>query len=162
MLGKDMNIQDYLIDQAHLDWSELLQSWGWLLPGNFTLWLVNRFAELIMVYEDGSVHMLRSDAGEVIRLADSRDHFSNLIDLDDNAADWLLIPLVDQCVASGMLLREGQCYAFKLPPLLGASYELDNIYAAHIAEYLPYLADIHKQLHGMPDGTKVKIKIVKA
>jgi hypothetical protein len=108
------------------------------------------------------VQMLRSDSGEVIRLANSRDHFSELIDLDDNAGDWLLIHLVDRCVAAGNLLNQGQCYAFKMLPMIGGSYELENIYIAQLSEYLPYLSDIHKQLHGLPDGTKVKIEIRKA
>jgi hypothetical protein len=33
---------DYLIDQGGIDWPQALASWSWLLPPEFTLWLVKR------------------------------------------------------------------------------------------------------------------------
>ena len=53
-----MNVNDYLIDQTGLDWAELLSDWHWLLPEDFTLWLVNRFGDLFIGLGDGSVQML--------------------------------------------------------------------------------------------------------
>ena len=38
------------------------------------------------------------------------------IDEDDNANDWLMIPLVDRLVAAGVLLKPGECYSFLTPP----------------------------------------------
>jgi hypothetical protein len=42
-------VDDYLIDQRNLDWAKLLETWLWLLPPEFTVWLVNRYAELFRV-----------------------------------------------------------------------------------------------------------------
>lgn len=47
-----MNIHDYLIEQDGIDWMTVFSDWRWLLPAEFTLWLVNRFAELVIVTPD--------------------------------------------------------------------------------------------------------------
>lgn len=74
---------DYLIDQSSVDWPRALASWSWLLPPEFTLWLVNRFADLVL--PEGTVHMLDVGQGSLIQLADSREDFPFKIDGDDNA-----------------------------------------------------------------------------
>jgi hypothetical protein len=154
-----MMLSDYLIDPTGTDWPALLKPWAWRLPATFTLWLVNRFADLFIVLDDGSVHVLLTDCGELRRLAASRDHFAELIDQDDNADDWLLVPLVDDLVASGALLTPGQCYGFKVPPVIGGGYNLSNISPRDLREYLAFLADFYEQLKDVPDGTSVTIRL---
>jgi hypothetical protein len=58
-----MNIKDYLIDQSGKDWQELLCGWAEILPPVFTIWLVNRFGDVILVTDDGSVHLLDIGGG---------------------------------------------------------------------------------------------------
>jgi hypothetical protein len=88
----------------------VLSSWSWLLPPKFTLWMVNRFGDLFLVPPDGVVYMLDVGGGTLTKLAESRDEFGNRIDEDDNANQWLMIPLVDRMVAAGITLKAGQCY----------------------------------------------------
>ena len=152
-----MNINDYLIDQRNKDWSQLLSGWAGTLPESFTLWLVNRFGDAFLVLDDGSVHMLDIGGGQISQVADSRDHFANSIDLDDNANNWLMIPLVDQCATALPPLGESQCYGFKVPPMLGGEYILDNIEPTDLAVHYSLLADIHRQTKDMPDGTRVRL-----
>ncbi len=104
-----MDINDYLIDQNGIDWGMLLAEWIPRLPPEFTVWMVNRFGDLIVMLEDGSVYYMDFSANELRRIAESRDDFIKKIGNDDNANDWLMIPLVDACVAAGMQLRPNQC-----------------------------------------------------
>jgi hypothetical protein len=53
-----MNIHDYLIDQTDLDWQSLLEEWHWLLPRQFSAWLLTRAGDLFITVPDGSLHML--------------------------------------------------------------------------------------------------------
>ena len=92
-----MNINDYLIDQRGKDWPQLLSGWGRDIPESFTLWLVNRFGDAFLVVDDGSVHMLDAGGGQVSRIADSRDHFAELLDRDDNANNWLMLAELGVC-----------------------------------------------------------------
>ncbi len=154
-----VSIQDYLIEQAGIDWSEALSTWSWLLPTELTLWLINKFGDLFMVYPDGTVHMLDVGAGTLARIADSRDDFCTKIDESDNAAAWLLIPFANRLVAGGMRLNSGQCYGLVTPPVLGGQYVIENIYQISVASYLCLLGEIHEQLRDLPDGTKVVLKL---
>jgi len=154
-----MDINDYLIAQAGKDWPALLSGWQDAVPENFTLWMVNRFGDLFAVHDDGSVHMLDVGAGRVERLADSRDHFCSLIDVGKNANNWLMIPLVDACVASGLILGESQCYGYKVPPILGGEYQLSNIEPTDLSVHYAFLADIYRQTKDVPDGTMIRVVV---
>lgn len=154
-----MELNDYLIAQPGKDWPELLSGWRGVLPENFTLWMVSRFGDLFTVHEDGSVHMLDASVGRLRRLADSRDHFCALIDIGENANDWLMIPLVDACVAAGLILKENECYGYKLPPILGGEYEVGNIAPTDLSVHYALQADICRQLKDVPDGTAVRVVI---
>ena len=155
-----VSISDYLIDQSGVDWPKALASWSWLLPREFTLWLVNRFADLFLVLPDGTVHMLDMGAGTLNKIADSRDDFCTKIDDADNANQWLMIPLVDSMVAAGVLLQPGQCYAFKTPPVLGGAYAVENAGPLAVWDYLGGYGSIHEQLRDVANGSEVIIKVV--
>ena len=89
------NIHEYLIDQEGLDWASILSSWAWLLPRELTVWMVNRFGDLVIVTNDGAVHFLDVGSGALTRLAASQDEFCAELDDWEHASDWLAIPFVD-------------------------------------------------------------------
>ena len=156
-----MDINDYLIDRIGKDWATFLRDWMPPVPSSCTLWLVNRFGDAFVVSdEDGSVHMLDVGAGTLVRVADNRSHFADLLDADDNANNWLMIPLVDECRKAGMSLGPSQCYGFKIPPVLGGKYERANIEPTDLAVHYSFLADIYKQTKDLPDGTPIKAVVV--
>ncbi len=120
------------------------------------MWLVNRFGDVFAVFEDGSVHMLDVGTGVMQRLADSRDDFAARIDAGNNANHWLMIPLVDQCVAAGLTLSDGQCYGYKIPPILGGKYAARAV----ILRRMTLLADICRQTKDLPDGTRIRAVVI--
>jgi len=155
-----VNISDYLIEQQDHDWDDLLSEWHWLLPEKFTLWLVNRYGDLFIVRDDdSSVWMVDIGIGSIEYLASSRDEYANLLDIDDNADDWLMIPLVDQCVQAGLKLATGQCYSFKVPPVLGGQYDVSNTHVCNISVHYSLLGQIHNRIKDLPDGTQVRFRI---
>lgn len=155
-----MDIHDYLIDQAGNNWSRMLCDWTPPLPSSFTLWLVNRFGDAFVVDDGGSVHLLDVGAGTFAHLAADRAQFAELLGHGDNANNWLLIPLVDACRQAGMTPGPGQCYGFKVPPVLGGRYEVANIEPTDLSVHYSFLADIYKQTKDLPDGTQVKTVVV--
>ena len=154
-----MDINDYLLEQKGINWNDVLSDWHWILPKEFTIWLVNRFGDLFLVLPDESVQMLDLGAGTLETLANSRDSFCTLIDQDDNDKDWLLIPLVDECIGKGLILEKNQCYSYKLAPALGGEYNIDNIEVCDISVHYSIFGQIHNQIKDVPDGTSVKFKL---
>jgi hypothetical protein len=156
-----MDVSDYLIEHEQIDWPSILAGWAWLLPAEFTVWLMNRYGDLFLVFEDDSVHLMDVANGSLDRLADNRDDFCQRIDQGNNANDWLMIPLVDRLVAAEKDLAPGRCYSFVIPPILGGDYTVGNTATLGVAEHFEVYAAIHKQLRDLPDGTKVRL-VVKA
>ena len=153
-------ITDYLLDSEGIDWTRALATWRWLLPAEFTVWLANRFAELFLVVPDGSVYMLEVGAGTLTKLAESRDDFCTKIDDGNNANEWLMIPMVDRMIAAGFTLQPGQCYGFKISPVLGGEYDVENCAPITVWDYLRANGLIHEQIQNLPDGATVELKVV--
>jgi hypothetical protein len=156
-----MNVHDYLIDQAGLDWPSLLEEWRWLLPPEFCVWLLTRAGDLFITLPNGSVHMLDVGAGTLQQVAESRDEFLTKIDEPGVADNWLMIPIIDRLVASRVGLSPSQCYSFQLLPVLGGKYTPENRTPLPIREHFGAWGSIHEQLKGLPDGSRVVLKVVK-
>lgn len=155
-----MAVTDYLLDQAETDWPKALASWSWLLPAEFTLWLVNRFADLFLVTADGSVHVLDVGVGTLARVAENREDFCNQMDDEAVARDRLLISLVDELTAAGVALGPGQCYGFRtLPVFSGGEYAVENCAPIAVWDYLGACGTIHEQIRDLPDGARVQLAV---
>jgi hypothetical protein len=155
-----ISIQDYLLDQESVDWPTVLAGWSWSLPPEFRLLMANRFCDLFLVPPDGTVHLLDVGAGSLTKVAESRDDFSNKFDEGETANNWLMIPLVDRLVAAGMELKPGECYGFKMPPVFGGKYSVENCAVLPIADLLGAYGSIHEQLRDVPDGAQVTLRVV--
>lgn len=168
-----MDVNDYLIDHTNFDWPKLLSSWAWLLDEEMEVqpWLMNRFGDLFFVDEVGVVLWLNITDGELTEVATNADEFFELLENDDeteseddedlgsDADDWFLFGMVDEAVEAGMNLQPGQCYGFKVPPVLGGEYESSNIYVSSVEEYWSFCGNVHAQIDGLPDGTEIEIDL---
>lgn len=134
------NINNYLIDPTGQNWAALLTDWAGLVPQSASVWAVNRIGDVIVTAPDGSVHLLDVGTEHVSRIAASRDDFLKKVEEGTNAKQWLATPLIDACVAAGMTLAPGQCYGFKVAPLLGGDYVVENMVPTGLAEHYAAMA----------------------
>jgi hypothetical protein len=155
------DVTSYLLDIEEIDWSEALSTWGWLLPNELSIWMVNRFGDLFLIADDTSILHLDMGTGSISQLAKDEAQFIELVTDADHANNWFFVPLVDQLVDSGTVLDAKQCYGFKVLPLLGGSYELDNIAVFPTAEYIRTMGHLHEQLKDLPDDAHVELRVVK-
>jgi len=146
------SLHDYIIATDGLDWQRAYEPWADILPERFHLLLVSRFGDAFIIAEDGGVGMLDVNFGRTIQLAEDREHFADLI--DSHGPDWLMIPLVDECLAAGRRLLPGQCYAFTRPPLLGGAYRPENVHAAEVEAHLAFLGDLFHETQARQAGTR--------
>jgi hypothetical protein len=154
-----MELANYIIDHQNVDWPTVLADWVWLLPEELTVWLMNRYGDLFLVFNDGTVHMLDIGRGTVEQLAENRNDFALKIDEDDNVSDWLMVPLVDRLIEAGKGVHIGQCYSFIIPPILGGEYTVENTAILSITEHYSVYASIHQQIKDLPDGTQIVLKV---
>ncbi|HYR86065.1 MAG TPA: T6SS immunity protein Tdi1 domain-containing protein [Terriglobia bacterium] len=151
-------LQDYTIEHQNLDWHDILAPWAWLLPREFTLWIMNRFGDLFLILDDDSIHLLDVGCGSLEKVATSREDFALQIDAG-KAEDWLMIPLVDQLTAEGIMLQEAQSYSYKQLPILGGDYTVENTKVAKIDHHYKAFGVIHEAIKDLPDGTRVRFRV---
>lgn len=151
-------LDDYLLDTTGADAAAWRGEWSWLLPDDCSLWLANRFADLFFEDAEGAVWRLDVSLGTLTHLAADRDEFCDKLDAELD--DWLMVPLVDRCVAAGLPLSPGRCYGFRMPPIVGGSYAVENVATLPIADYLGCCGSIHRQLQDLPDGATVRFEII--
>lgn len=150
-----MDLHNYLIDHAALDWPKLLSHWQWLLPVGVKVepWLMNRFGDLFWIDSREAVHWLNITDGSLEPMTASEGEFLELLEDQDNLADWMLVSLVDEAAKKGKPLASGRCFGFKQLPIQGGTYERTNIKAFPIDDYWKLCGEIHRQLNISPNTT---------
>ena len=62
---------------------------------------------------------------------------------------------------AGKIAGPAECYAFTILPIFAeGKFVPDNMFVAPIQEVFVGLADVHKQIAELPDGSQVQIKTV--
>lgn len=135
-----------------------LSAWAALVPASARVIHTNLFGDAFVVDELGTVHMLERGACSADEIASSEEEFWRKLQNDEDG--WQLRPLADDCRQAGLLLGEGQCYAFKTLPILGGKYETPNIYVCGWSEWFSLTADVFRQIRDLPDGATVTLKVV--
>jgi hypothetical protein len=143
--------------------SEIGEAWGWLLNGRaFAPFLCSKLGDVFFETDDGSVAWLSCSEGQISLAARNRAEFDALCAGHDPIIDtWFGPGLIERLHAEGKVAAASQCYAFVILPIFAeCRYEPDNLNPVAAREVLVGLAETHRQLDAMPDGTPVQIKIV--
>ena len=154
-----MEIGKFIIEHRGLEWPKLLVDWSWLLPKDISVLFMNRFGDLFILLDDGSVSMLDVGSGTIERVAASRDDFTLKIKSENLANYWFMIPLLNKVEDAGITLCEGQCYGYLQSPVFGGDYSVENTVVLPITEHLSVNADIHRQIQYLPDDTEIKLVV---
>jgi hypothetical protein len=141
--------------------TELASAWAWRLKEPFSPLLFSALGDMFFSRDAGDVWWLNTGTGEVTRVAPSIDEFKSLLSTDI-ADEWFLPLLIEQLHVAGKLLGPGECYSFvTLPIFAEGKYEVENLNPVSAREHFALTGGIHKDLHVVPDGAKVKLTVVK-
>lgn len=159
--NQPMDIDDYLLPIDGLDWSRLFASWTWLIPPGTGVqpWLMNRFGDLFWFDADDRVNWLNVTDGTNDVVADGEEDFLEQLDDEEALDDWLMVGLVDELRAAGIVAEAGRCHGFKVLPILGGEYDAENVSTVPIEAYWGTCGDVHRQIDELPDGASIEIEI---
>ena len=139
---------------------QLFASWSWFLKEPFTPLLFTVLGDVFLQSESGDVYWLDTGAGELSQVAHSADVFHDLLKTD-LAEDWFLPTLIAELRSVGKIAQEGYCYSFvTLPIFKEGKYEVGNLNPISAKEHFSITGMMHKEIHSLPDGATVEIKIV--
>lgn len=140
--------------------AELRHAWAWLLKDDHKPVLFSAMGDMFFESASGDIHWLNTGTGAVSRIADNVESFRELLGTD-LAYELFLPALIGDLIAARKLLKPGQCYSFiTLPIFSEGTYSVENLVPMSIKEHFGLTGAIHEQLQHMPDGAKIRFKIV--
>ena len=149
-----MNVR-LLKDLSKIDVSDICSDWQWLIDNQKEVILVSAIGDMFLLGNDDCIYWLETGTGNLTCVAENLGEFQNLLANEEIADNWFLPELINQLVAHGITLKEDQVYSFKIPPVLGGHYSVDNFEATDISVHFSIAGQINKQIWDARDGTKI-------
>ncbi len=106
---------------------------------------------------DDAVHKFDPETGERTHVADSIEEWAFRVLGDETQTLW---PLAEEWYRRYGDLKPGQRLAPKVPFVLGGEFALENLYAAEAPKLMRYYASLARQLHDLPDGAQVELRVI--
>lgn len=139
---------------------EIHSAWGWVGIDPVEVVGENDFGNLIVRDADGKYWRLCPEdcSCEVIDV--DRQGFDTLSSDQEFLHDWYMRELVSLAHERLGPLPEGRKYCLKIPGIFGGAYGGENLAAISLMELVRFSGDIAKQIHDLPDGAQIKLKVV--
>lgn len=137
---------------------ELATQWGWLVPSSYRPLLFSSMGDVF--YEDAnkSIHWLSTESGELRKVASSRQDFETQV--GSNVSEWFSAHILNAVLSTGAFLSPGQCFGYKLLPILGGTFTTENIVPLNAREWYGFSGTVHQQIKDVPDGGKIQFEWV--
>jgi hypothetical protein len=135
---------------------ELLSDWRWLVGEQAELILVGSLGDLFLRDETGRILWLDCGSGQISVVAGANDEFRGLLQQPEQVNDWFLPQLVGDILQSGKQLAPGECFSYKVPPMMGGQVEPDNFEATDLSVHCSICGQIARKIRTLPDGTPIR------
>jgi hypothetical protein len=133
----------------------LLSDWRWLIGDDIQIVLVSALGDLFLRDVDGRILWLDVGAARVTQAAESTEEFKRLMQQPEHANEWFMPQLIGDLIVNGKQLAGGQCYSYKVPPMLSGAMELDNFEPVDLLVHCSMFGQIGRQIQQLPEGTKI-------
>lgn len=144
----------YLIEPSHDEISQGLESWDWLPIEGKVPFSVTAFGDVFMESPEG-IWFLDTIEGSVNKVAENKEELQEILNTEEGQDHYLMSGFVENAVNEGMVLKKGQCFDFKVNPILGGPIEFENIEIQNFVVSLNVSGQIHGQVKDLPHGTKL-------
>jgi hypothetical protein len=149
------------IDPASVDTVRLLKSWRWLIDGAIQPMIITAMGDMFLTDMNGVVYWLNTIDGKLGKVADTHPEFKEMRQEAENLDEWFMPGMVGELIAAGKTLGAGEVYSFKQPPVLGGSFDLENIDPCDVHVHFMMAGQLHEQVKDLPDGTSIdEVRII--
>jgi hypothetical protein len=135
-------------------------AWGWCGVDPVEIVGENDFGNLMVKDCAGRYWRLCPEDLSCTVIARDREELDVLSRDQAFLRDWYMSALVDEAFQRLGALPEGCKYCLKIPGVLGGEYGGDNLATIHLNELIRASGDIAHQIKDLPDGAKVRLKIL--
>ncbi|NQU25363.1 MAG: hypothetical protein HQ567_29105 [Candidatus Nealsonbacteria bacterium] len=144
----------FFIQPSDDEISRALEAWQWLPIGTKKPILVTAFGDMFLAGDQG-VWFLDTIEGNLKRICETEDELRETLETEDGQNHYLLAGFVERAQREDMTLADGQCYDFKLNPVVGGKIEYDNVEVQDFVVAMNIAGQLHGQVRGMPNGARV-------
>jgi hypothetical protein len=144
----------------HLEVDKLLAEWRWLCRNEMTLVARNAFADLFLCDSAGKIFRLDVAAGKLTKISESETKFRQIAETLEKREEWFAEPDERTASARGLNPSADQCVGFAVPLAFAESGSKNKAFVVDIYQQVAFLGDLHRQLSSIPEGAKVRLKIV--
>jgi hypothetical protein len=138
--------RDLAIHAERIDTGPLLSEWAWLLPPRDIPLLVGAFGDCVFGAPDGSHWVLSMLEGDYRRVAGDSAEFNRLKNDAANLNDWFSAEWVSIAAGNGIVPAPDQCLGWKVHPILGAPFSVENIGLFSVRVYHSVVGQLFRQL----------------
>ena len=119
---------DLLVDASHLDASQLLVEWRWLIGADKLPVLITALGDaFVQDASTGTVHLLAVGEGTLEQVADSMVAFERKLQDREFVLGTFVPGIVARLHESIGPLQPGEVYSYKVAPRLGGEYGVGNL-----------------------------------
>lgn len=144
----------FLIHPNIKDIEEGLESWSWLDFAGKEPIAVTAFGDVFFEARDG-IYFLDRVSGELSLVCDTKNNLEKVLNTPDGRNHYLMSELVLLARERGLVLDEGECYEFKITPILGGALDLDNLHKMDFKISLHITGQLIGQVKNLPIGTRI-------
>jgi hypothetical protein len=137
----------------------LRTKWSWALSGVTRILAQNRFGNVLVELGDGSIWRVCPEDLIATNVAVSEAEFAGLWKDQEFQADWTVGAWLDAAELALGPLQEGQCYGFKIWPMLGGTYDVENMAIKSMLEWLAVSGDVGSQIKDLPAGAAIRLDV---
>jgi hypothetical protein len=146
---------------GELSAERLLAEWRWLCPAPVKIIARSAFGDLFLQTESGTVSKLDVSTGQIIEVAETIDQFLLATEMPHKRRELFVEDDEEAAARLGIVPGTMECIGFKTPLCFReSSMTLDNMYVADLYEYVSFLGDTHNQIANLPDGAKVRLRVI--
>ena len=138
----------------------LRTKWSWALLSEATRVVAqNRFGNVLVELSDGSIWRVCPEDATAARVAESEAAIAELWADQEFQTDWTGDAWIEVAEPALGPLEEGQCYGFRVWPVLGGAYEVENMVIKSMLEWLAVSGDVGRQIKDLPSGAQIRLDV---
>ena len=140
---------------SEADVKSALGAWRWLPLNGLTVFAVSAFGEVFLRHDTGRILYIDTIEGQLSDVANNMSEFTRMLSGDEMRDKVLLRGFVMSARTKGLCLDDGECYDFKIAPILGGPMDIDHVEKTSFIVKLDIAGQIHEQVKDLPPGTEI-------
>jgi len=135
-------------------------AWGWIGVRPQKIYWVNKFGNIILKGEGGCFWLVRPEELSCEIIAWTEEEMKKLWKDDDFILDWEMVALLDLAEVKFGKNENNRCFYFVISPVLGGSFDIENIQTVPLLELIVSSGDMAEQIKDLPDGAQIELKVI--